>query len=230
MTALPVETPVFRHLFWVEGDTADIDAFLLRANGEGRPLSLKQLIPPPQDLIEVDPLDLAHFHLLHGSAAEARSIFEDLQEPWPFPDTEDNSRTLRQYLRNHPEVSLNAQRVQKNLVRHGVLTHRAWRQTHWGAATDIEAVALHRVGPERVHFEVVEAVSRKEAFYRIARLNPTLSMGCLYVDEAALKQGWFFRFAGDTTFSAEEEALTADDLVFNKTVLHEPPHIFVAPA
>ena len=213
------------HLLVVEGEPDQIAAFVAGARRGDVALSLQALVPPPQALADVDPMSLAHFHLVFGEQHEARNLYDELDEPWPLPDVDEGSRALRELLRTDTSISADARTVQKNLQTYGVLNAEVWKSARWGSSADLRDVAYELVNDDRVHYRFTSPVSRQTALHEIAGRYPQLSMGAIVTNFGARKHHWFYRFADSQDMHSVEQSFPKDaDMV--ELFMDNPPELF----
>lgn len=213
------------HLLVVEGAAEAVAAFVEQARRGSCALSLEALVPPPATLAEVDPFMLAHFHLVFGEQDEARAIYDDINEPWPLPEPDPDSRALRDWLRSDPPLTVNARQVQRNVVLHGALDAVSWKRTHWGAASDLRDVSVEQVSDERVHYRFSDVTSRLAALQAIAAKHPGLDIGVITADFGKRHQGWFYRFANEAHLQWTQDAMPAGESVV-ELYIDNPPSQF----
>jgi len=213
------------HLLVVEGDPDKVAVFVERARRAGLPLSLEALIPPPEELAEIDALMVAHFHLVFGDQAEARILYDEIDEPWLLPEVDEASAALRELLRTDPTLMKNARVVQKNVQKFGALDAGAWKSARWGSAADLRDVVFEQISDDRVHYRFDAPVSRHMALQDIAGKHPDLSIGAIVTNFGARKQQWFYRFFGTQDLKAVEQRFPADEDVV-ELFIDNPPELF----
>ncbi len=211
---------IAEHLLVISGSATRLDSLL----EDGFRLAI--LLPEPPVLAEVGELDVLGFHLAYGDLKEARLLCDELGEPWPFSEETPDSRAVRAYVAQHPELRVAAAKVMRNLQQAGHVSTSAWRREFWGSSSELRNVSVQRAQAEVAVIRFTDPVSRLPAMLNLALRNPELGWAGIVVDSGHNAQYWFDSTtpgdAGAGMKLAEQRFDDEDQLFDNSWLLHRP--------
>jgi hypothetical protein len=177
---------------FVEGPALTLDAALAKAVKENGALDLGRLAPPPDGLKDVDPLSLAHFHMLYGDEARARDLYTEMDLPYPQVTAGKgiSSESVA------PEALSDAVRVSRNVQKYGAASTRDWKRERWGTPIAPSA-SYERVAADAVVMQWSSEQSTLALCHSLAAAFPTLTVGVLHADFGSRTQSWFLRLANE---------------------------------
>lgn len=211
------------HLLVLFGGPEQLDAFQRETQDEAGALCLTKALPPPA-LEDVDPLCIAHYHLMAGNDSGARAIYEELNVPYPLAGNE-TTLEMRAFLASRTDIQRDARCIQKNIHRGGAVDAREWKKDHWGGVADITGAASERPDAGCLIYRFSDRWNRERALLALVLKHaPAIKGGCIVADFWARKESWRF-VQGRTDVVGEQREMTAGDGLVT-LYIDNPPNVF----